>query len=101
MRESVRLNRNKGRSGRTKTAITRGNIEFVRQSFEENGVFSRRNGLGLGRSSFHRIAKHDVKFHPYELIRRQELREGDPAQSFSLCNRLMTSQTVISSSGAT
>ena len=46
---------NKGRSGRRRTARTPENIELVRESFTQHGNrASRRNGLGLSRSSFHR-----------------------------------------------
>ena len=49
---------NKGRSGRRRTARTPKNIEHVRESLTQRGNrSSRRNGLGLSRSSFHRTAK--------------------------------------------
>ena len=72
---------NKGRSGRLRTVRTQENINVVRQSLFEDGIRSaRRNGLGLSRSSFNRIVKMDIKFHPYVLIWRHQLREGDPQQ---------------------
>ena len=40
----------------------------------------RRNGLALSRTTFQHLVKIDIKFHPYVIIRRQKLREGDPAQ---------------------
>ena len=83
-------NLNKGRSGRRRTARTAENIELVRQSLTENGQRSgRRNGLALSRTTFQRIVKIDIKFHPYVIIRRQKLREGDPAQRLAFCNRLV------------
>jgi hypothetical protein len=52
-------------------------LKKTQQSLTENGQRSgRRNGLGLSRA----IVKIDIKFHPYVLIWRQKLREGDPAQ---------------------
>ena len=66
------------------------NIELVRESLTHHGNRSlRRNGLGLSRSSYHRIAKHDVRFHPYVMIMRQELKDGDPVQRISFCNQLV------------
>ena len=78
---------NKGLSGRPRTARTPENIELVRESLTQHGKrSSRRNGLGLSRSLFHRIAILDIKFHPYVTITRQKLREGDPVQRMTFCN---------------
>ena len=88
--EGTILNVNKGRSGRRRTARTPVNIDMVRNSLEENGLrSSRRNGLGLTRASFLRIVNLDIKFHPYVLIRRQKLVQGDPARRVTFCNRLI------------
>ena len=66
---------------RPRAVRTPENIELVRESLTQHGNrSSRQNGLGLSRSSFHRIAKLDIKFHPYVMITRQKLREGDPIQ---------------------
>ena len=82
-------NLNKGQSGRPKTALTPQNIDNVRRSLVQDGNrSSRRNGLGLTQSSFVRIT-HQIKFHPYVLVRRQGLRDGDPAQRLNFCNRLI------------
>ena len=81
---------NKGRSGRRRTARTPENIELVRESLTLHGNrSSRRNGLGLSRSSFHRISKLDIRFHPCVMITRQELRDGDPVQRTAFCNQLV------------
>lgn len=94
--EGTCLNINKGRSGRRRTARTAENIELVRQSLTENGQRSgRRNGLGLSRTTFERIVKIDIKFHPYVLIGMQKLREGDPAQRLAFCNRLVNTVACI------
>ena len=79
---------NKGRSGRRRTARTPENIELVRESLTQHGNrSSRRNGLGSSRSSLHRIAKLYIRFHPYVMITRQELRDGDPVQRMAFCNK--------------
>ena len=75
-----------------KTGRTLENINLVLQSLEENGQrSSRRNGLGLSRCTFNRIVKIDLKFHPYVLIRRQALKQGDPAhaQRLTFCIDLL------------
>ena len=83
-------NVNKRRSGRTRTARTAENIKLVRQSLTQNGQrSSQRNGLGLSRRTFQRIIKFDLKFHPYVLIQRQKLRDGDPAQRLAFCNQFI------------
>ena len=90
LREATCHDLNKGRSGRPRTARTPENIEFVRESLTQHGNrSSRRNGLGLSRSSFHHIAKLDIKFHPYVMITRQKLREGELVQRMAFCNRLV------------
>ena len=60
------LNMNKGRSGRRKTARRAVNIRRVRRSLNRNGsTSSRRNGLSIPKSSFSRIIRKDLNFHPY------------------------------------
>ena len=87
LREATCHDLNKGRSGRPRTARTPDNIERVRESLSQHGIrSSRRNGLGLNRSSLHRIAKLDMKFHPYVMITRQKLREEDPVQRMAFSN---------------
>ena len=81
---------NKGRSGRRRTARTPENIELVRESLTQHGNrSSRRNGLSLSRSSFHRIGNLHNRFLPYVMITRQELRDGDPVQRMAFCNQLV------------
>ncbi|CAB3989435.1 Hypothetical predicted protein [Paramuricea clavata] len=82
VREGTCHNLNKGRSGRLRTVRTQENIDVVPRS-------ARRNGLGLSRSSFNRIVKMDIKFHPYVLMQRHQLREGDPQQRLAFCNRFV------------
>ena len=57
------------------------------QELRRNGnISSRRNGLGISRSSFNRIVRQDIWFHAYVLVKRQELRPNDPAQRLAFCN---------------
>ena len=84
------LNMSNGRSGRSKTARTAVNIRRVRRSLDRNGnTSSRRNGLSIPKSSFSRIIRKDLNFHPYVLIRRQKLRASDPAQRLAFCERFL------------
>ena len=74
---------NKGRSGRRRNARTHKNIE------QHGNRLSRRNELGLSQSSFHCMEKLDIIFHPYVMITRQELKDGDPVQRMAFCNQLV------------
>ena len=89
MQETTCHDLNECRSGRQRTARTPENIELVRESLTQHGNISRRNELGLSRSPFHCIAKLDMRFHPYVIIRRQEIRESDPVQRMVFCNQLV------------
>ena len=90
MREAICHDLNRGQSARPRTARTADNIERVRESLSQHGIkSSRRNGLGLSRTSFDHIAKLDIKFHPYIMIIRQKLRQGDPVKRMAFCNRLV------------
>ena len=81
------LNRNRGNSRRPRTARSQQNIARVRRSLRRNvNISSRRNGLGISRSSFNRIVRQDILFNPYVLVKRQELRPNDPAQRPAFCN---------------
>jgi len=73
------LNRNKGHSGRHRTARSAANIEAVRQQLEEHPreTSARRNGVGLSRASFNRITRLDLHFHPYRIHVRHELLPPD------------------------
>ena len=64
---AMSINRNKENSGRKRSARTVENIEAVRALLERNPrVCARDNGL-LTKSSFNRITKRDLKFHPYHM----------------------------------
>ena len=68
-------------SGGSKTVRTPANITAVNNLLsEENernpddiGSSCRRNDLNLSKSSFSRITKHDLKLHPYKLLRLQKV----------------------------
>ena len=60
------LNRNRGNSGRPRTARSQQNIAIVRRSLRRNeNISSRRNGLGISRSFFNRIVCQDIRFHMF------------------------------------
>ena len=72
-------NRNKGISGRPKTARTIENIETVREVLERNprGVSCRRNGTGISKTTFQRIVTGDLRWHPYKMTIRHQLNPDD------------------------
>ena len=63
------LNRNKSNSGRRRTARNEANIAAVRELLEETprGVSARRNAVAILKSSFNRITKLDIRWHPYRM----------------------------------
>ena len=80
-------NRNKGISGRSKTARTIENIETVREVLERNprGVSCRRNGTGISKTSFQIIVTRDLRWHPYKMTIRQ-LNPDDNRRRIEFCN---------------
>lgn len=65
-------------------------VELVRKCLSKHCKrSSRRNGLGLSRSSLQRTAKLDIKLHQYVMITRQKLWEGEPVQRMAFCYRLV------------
>ena len=73
------LNRNKGNSGRKRTGRSNENIDTVQETLEGNpsGVSCRENGLGLPSATFNRICRLDLKWHPYRMKRRHQLKPED------------------------
>ena len=75
------MNLNKGNSGRKKTGRSETNIELVKNLLEDQAnkrpdeivSSSRRNNLNLTQSTFNRISRIDSKFHPYTILRRQNI----------------------------
>ena len=60
------LNLNKGNSGRTRSIQTAANIEAVRDVLQQNPhVSARRNFVPIFSTSFTRITRLEIKWHPY------------------------------------
>ena len=73
------LNRNKCNSGRRRTARSEDNIAAVRDLLQENprGVSVRHNPVAVSPSSFNRITRLDLRWHPYRMHVRHELLPND------------------------
>ena len=77
--DGTSLNRNSGHSGRPKTGRSQENINRVHKILVDNprGVSSRRTGLEISQSSFVRIVKYDLKWHPYKMRVCHQLKPTD------------------------
>ena len=72
------LNLNKGNSGRRRTTRTEENIAAIRALLEENQrVSARRNPIDIYSSSFNRITKFELRWHPYKMHVRHQLLPTD------------------------
>ena len=79
------LNRNMGNSGAPTMVRTPETIDAVRQLLQENPhTCARGNGL-VSKSTFNRITKIDLRFHPYQMKIRHELMENDFQQRLAFC----------------
>ena len=79
------LNRNTGNSGAPTTVRTPETIDAVRQLLQENPrTCARGNGL-VSKSTFNRITKIDLRFHPYQMKIRHELMENDLQRRLAFC----------------
>ena len=75
------LDLHKGNSGRKRTGRSEENIESVRTLLEnqidknpdEIVCSLRRNDLNLSQSTFNRITRMDINFHPYRVLRSQKI----------------------------
>ena len=78
-RDGTSLNMNKGRSERRVTTRTKENTETVQKALEQNQerISARRNGLQILPSSFCRTIKKVLRWYPYKMIRRHNLKDGD------------------------
>ena len=75
------LNLNKGNSGRRRTIRTAQNIDAARDLLQQNPhVSARRNPIPISRTSFNRITRIEIKWHPYRMHVRHELLAGDFAR---------------------
>ena len=78
-RDGTSLNMNKGRSGRRISKRTQENIQVLRQALESNQgrTNARRHRLGISTSSCCRIIQKDLRWYPYKMIRRYNLKNND------------------------
>ena len=82
------LDQHKGNSRRLKTIRTPGNIQQVEHSLNNDPEqSSRRNNVGMSKSSFNRISQRDLHFHPFRMVVRQELSQNDKANKLQLARR--------------
>ncbi|KAF2349295.1 Protein of unknown function DUF4817 [Trinorchestia longiramus] len=76
--EGTSLNLNKGRSGRKSTERAPENVKIVHQALLANpNISSRKNELGKSKSTFNRIVKLELKWHPYKMHMRHKLLDTD------------------------
>ena len=82
------LNRNKSNSGRRRTARNEANIAAVRELLEETprDVSVRRNAVAVSKSSFNRITRLDIRWHPYRIHVRHELLPNDLPRRLRFAN---------------
>ena len=85
------LNRNAKNSGRRRTGRSNNNIDLVQRTLENNpdGVSCRENGVGLSSATFNRICRLDLKWHPYRMKRRHQLKPGDYARRLNFARWLI------------
>lgn len=85
-RNGTSKNLNKGNSGRRRFVRSPENIQAVRDLLNNNPTVSiRRNQLELSRSTFSRVVKHDLKWHPYKIHVRHQLKPTDFEKRFTFC----------------
>ena len=80
-----------GHSGRRRSGRSELNINAIRQVLEHTqnnnqGISSRRNGLQLTQSTFNRITRIDLRYHPYQMIMRHELLARDRERRIAFSN---------------
>ena len=95
------LNRNKGNSGRKISVRTDEQIEEIRELLIVSPkVVSRRNGVGISKTTFNKITKYDLKFHPYRIHRRHGLRPTDfPRRERFLTNLIISDEARFAMNG--
>lgn len=95
-REGTVKNLHKERCGRTRTARSDANVAVVRQLLTNNNnnnnrISCRNNTLGLHRATFNRIVRLDLRWHPYKIYVRHELKNGDFARRLQFCRWFVNS----------
>ena len=78
-------------SGRSRTARSAANIVMVQRALHQDPeISSRRNPLPqLSQSTFSRIIRKDIHWHPYRIQKRHGLRPGDTARRTAFCQWLL------------
>ena len=81
-------NRNKGNSGRPKSARTQTNIDAVQRKLNDNpGASARRNNVSqITKLSFNRITKHDLNFYTFRMNIQHQLFPHDYQRRVDFCN---------------
>ena len=81
---------NRGNSGRPRSARTQVNIDIVRQALQaEPMMTARRNTIpNISPSSFNRITRLDLSWHPYVMQRRNALQNADFPRRAAYCQWL-------------
>ncbi|KAF2354742.1 Protein of unknown function DUF4817 [Trinorchestia longiramus] len=88
--EGTSLNLNKGRSGRKSTERAPENVEIVHQALLAiPDISSRKNGLGKSKSTFNRIVKLELKWHPYKMHVRYKLLDTDLPQRLNFAQWIL------------
>ena len=71
--EGLSINLNKDRSSRKKTERTQEHINLLQEKLiEDPKISARLNGLNISKSTFNRITKHDLKWHPNKMHARKK-----------------------------
>lgn len=85
------VNRQPDASGRRKTARSNANIARVRRAVNQNPrISSRRNPLpDMSQSTFNRITRKDLNYHPYKIQVRHGLKPGDTDKRLTYCRWLL------------
>lgn len=88
------VNLNKGNSGRSRSGRSQVNIDAVRQALQRDPTISvRRNPLPqIPKSTFNRITRLDLEWHPYVMYHRHSLQPGDLPRRMQYCNWLVNQQ---------
>lgn len=87
---STLRNRNSEASGRSRSGRSQQNIGRVRRALQRDpNITSRNNPLpDISQATFNRITRIDLRWHPYKMVRRHALRQGDYARRTAFCQWL-------------
>ena len=92
MKELAKIFVNKYQAGQEQRVAFALNIGTVRRALNRNpDMTARRNTLpNHSKSSFNRITKYELKWHPYKIQRRHKLLDGDFQRRVMFCQLLNT-----------